>query len=143
MSFLFGVTFSDDADAFDPLLIGDEEDADVTGGGGDFLDRLGVFILLFETDAWACIDAELDHEKAVIEQVVAELGSGTAFGIGHDWQIKHGEEPSHTKGAVVHRSGLGGEQVGMVSRGARRDCFGLMRRRVRGRMPRYPRHRVA
>jgi len=88
---LFWFAFPDHADAFDPLLVGNEEEADIARSGCDFSDGLGVFVLLLEADARSSIDAELNHDESVIQKVVAKLGSGTALGVGHDGQIKHGE----------------------------------------------------
>ena len=59
------------------MLVGNEEEADVARGGCDGADAFGMLGLLFVADAGAGIDAVLDHEEAVVEQIVAEACGGS------------------------------------------------------------------
>jgi len=76
----FDGSLADDGYGVFPLLVGDEKKADVARGGCDGANAFGMLGLLFVADAGAGIDAVLDHEEAVIEQIVAKALSSTAFG---------------------------------------------------------------
>lgn len=80
-----------------PLQVGQEEDADIAGFGNEGFEAVAVFFHAIHISAGAGIDAELDHEVAVIEQFIPEAGRCFTLLFGQYWKIEHDEEPAHFK----------------------------------------------
>ena len=62
----------DDGHALGPLFVGDVKEPDIARRRDEGLNAVNVLAQLLQVDAGPGIHAELNHEEAVVEQVVAE-----------------------------------------------------------------------
>jgi len=101
------IVWANNGDTSAPLLIGDEHEPHISRRRRDGFYFCDVGVHLFIAHTGPCIDAPLDHEVAMVEEILAETGRRFLLLIGEHWQVEHGHDPSHTIRAFLCDQSLG------------------------------------
>lgn len=80
-----------------PLRVGDDEGPNLSVGRDRLSDSADLRLHAVEGRAWAGVDAELDHDEAVLEEGFPEVPRALALDLGLNGKIKEDEDPSHAE----------------------------------------------